>query len=353
MGKITRVGVVRWDACGDLTTFFGASAYRTLRNPKYRGRLPFYTKFAGDGARAAFDFPTDSAEYADEETRLAASAGADYFMFCYYPNEPFYEVDYGKNVGLATIAPYLYQLNAGLDAYKDLPDKRGVKWCAIIGVSRLSESDYEKLAGEFGSDDYEKIDGRPLVYVFTRDEEEDYKARLTRAAKKRGFEPYFVAMYNASEADGFDAVGSYAVGGSPCENYAANYLGWWKEHHRKRLATGYPVIPAVAMGWDPRPRIDAPVVWYGYLEGEYEELSERNILDQAEEARKLLADNPAASIGHATFFAWDEFEEGGWICPTVTVDERGEPIRDEHGKVAINADKLRAFAAAVKVLKGE
>ena len=65
MSKITRVGVVRWDACGDLTTFFGANAYRTLRNPKYRGRLPFYTKFMGEGARAEFDFPTDPAEYAD------------------------------------------------------------------------------------------------------------------------------------------------------------------------------------------------------------------------------------------------------------------------------------------------
>ena len=71
MSKITRVGVVRWDACGDLTTFFGASAYRTLRNPKYRGRLPFYTKFMGEGALSEFDFPTDPAEYADEETRLA------------------------------------------------------------------------------------------------------------------------------------------------------------------------------------------------------------------------------------------------------------------------------------------
>lgn len=353
MGKITRVGVVRWDACGDLTTFFGASAYRTLRNPKYRGRLPFYTRFSAADALSEFDFPTDPAEYADEETRLAANAGADYFMFCYYPNTPFYKVDYGKNVGLSTIAPYLYRLNAGMNAYKKLPDKHGVKWCAIIGVSRLDGGDYEKLADDFGSDDYEKIDGRPLVYVFTRDEEEDYAAKIRRAARKRGFDPFVVAMYNAGKDEGFDAVGSYAVGGAPCENYAANYLDWWKEHHRKRLDTGNPVIPAVAMGWDPRPRIDAPVVWYGYPEGEYEELGECDILDQTEAARKLLCDNPAASVGHATFFAWNEFEEGGWICPTVAVDENGDPVNDKSGKIVINDDKLRAFAAAVKVLKGE
>lgn len=113
------------------------------------------------------------------------------------------------------------------------------------------------------------------------------------------------------------------------------------------------MIPAVAMGWDPRPRIDAPVVWYGYPEGEYEELGEKEILDQAEAARKLLCDNPAASVGHATFFAWNEFEEGGWICPTVAVDENGDPVSDKSGKIVINDDKLRAFAAAVKVLKGE
>lgn len=222
-------------------------------------------------------------------------------MFCYYPNTPFYKVDYGKNVGLSTIAPYLYQLNAGINAYKNLPDKHGVKWCAIIGVSRLDDGDYEKLADDFGSDDYEKIDGRPLVYVFTRDEE-DYAAKIRQAAKKRGFAPF--------------------------------------------------VIPAIAMGWDPRPRIDAPVVWYGYPDGEYEELGEKEILDQAEAARKLPGDS-AASVGHATFFAWDEFEEGGWICPTVTVDENGEPVRDNFGKIVINDDKLRVFSAAVKVLKSE
>ncbi len=45
MSKNTGVGVGSHAVGGDLTTFFGASAYRTLRNPKYRGRLPFYTRF--------------------------------------------------------------------------------------------------------------------------------------------------------------------------------------------------------------------------------------------------------------------------------------------------------------------
>lgn len=82
----------------------------------------------------------------------------------------------------------------------------------------------------------------------------NHTARLLRTAKKgEDYEQSEFCLY---------------CGGSPCENYAANYLDWWKKHHRKRLDTG-------------------------------------------------------------------------------------DPVSDKSGKVAINADKLRAFAAAVKVLKGE
>lgn len=246
MSKNTGVGVGSYAACGDLTTFFGASAYRTLRNPKYRGRLPFYTRFLDENAQSEFDFPSDPGQYAEEEARLAAQSGADYFMFCYYPSKPFYKVDYGKNVGLATIAPYLYELNAGMNAFKKLSDKHGMKWCAIIGASRLDECDYEELAADFGSADYEKIGDRPLVYVFTRDGE-DYLGKIRKAAAKRGFEPFVVAMYNAERDEGFDGVGSYAACGEPRENYAARYHEQWTSHHDKRLATGLPVVPCVGI----------------------------------------------------------------------------------------------------------
>lgn len=62
-------------------------------------------------------------------------------------------------------------------------------------------------------------------------------------------------------------VGSYAACGEPRENYAARYHEQWTSHHEKRLATGLPVVPCVAMGRNPQPRIDASVVWYGYPEG--------------------------------------------------------------------------------------
>ncbi len=42
-------------------------------------------------------------------------------------------------------------------------------------------------------------------------------------------------------------VGAYAVDGEPRENYAAWYREQWASHHEKRLATGLPVVPCVAM----------------------------------------------------------------------------------------------------------
>lgn len=74
-------------------------------------------------------------------------------------------------------------------------------------------------------------------------------------------------MHNAERDEGFDGVGSYAACGEPRENYAARYREQWTSHHEKRLATGLTVVPCVAMDRNPQPRIDAPVVWYGYPEG--------------------------------------------------------------------------------------
>lgn len=67
-------------------------------------------------------------------------------------------------------------------------------------------------------------------------------------------------MYNAERDEGFDGVGAYAACGEPRENYAARYREQWTSHHEKRLTTGLPVVPCVAMDRNPQPRTDAPVV---------------------------------------------------------------------------------------------
>ena len=71
-------------------------------------------------------------------------------------------------------------------------------------------------------------------------------------------------MYNAERDEGFDGVGSYAACGEPRENYAARYHEQWTSHHEKAACDG---ATRRALRWNPQSRIDAPVVWYGYPEG--------------------------------------------------------------------------------------
>ena len=41
-------------------------------------------------------------------------------------------------------------------------------------------------------------------------------------------------------------------------------------------------------------------------------------------------------------YAWNEHDEGGWICPTIAVDEEGRQIFDKNGNPLINRERIDA-----------
>ena len=65
---------------------------------------------------------------------------------------------------------------------------------------------------------------------------------------------------------------------------------------------------------------------------------------EIEEGAKRLADwivqNPTyTKTNHILSFAWNEFEEGAWICPTYAADG------------GINTERIEAFAACARMWK--
>ena len=75
-------------------------------------------------------------------------------------------------------------------------------------------------------------------------------------------------------------------------------------------ATGKEVVPLVNMGWDGRPRT-YPGNWY-------EHATPQETADAVKRARDWVGENPtAARAGTVLIYAWNEFDEGGWLCPTL------------------------------------
>lgn len=50
-------------------------------------------------------------------------------------------------------------------------------------------------------------------------------------------------------------------------------------------------------------------------------------------------------------YGWNEHEEGGWLCPTLTVDENGVPVKDENGNVKANTERIEALKEAIDAFK--
>ena len=45
-------------------------------------------------------------------------------------------------------------------------------------------------------------------------------------------------------------------------------------------------------------------------------------------------------------YAWNEHDEGGWCCPTLTVDETGNTVTDEYGNNVMDRSHLDAIKKA-------
>ena len=120
---------------------------------------------------------------------------------------------------------------------------------------------------------------------------------------------------------GADAVGAYASDGrgkaAPFKDLAAHTQHWWNDF---RL-TGSPVVPLATSGWDPRPRIEIPTPWhdYGSPDYYYTTPTPQELADHLQAALDWVKAHPETAPAKAVLiYAWNEFDEGGWLAPTLS-----------------------------------
>jgi hypothetical protein len=122
----------------------------------------------------------------------------------------------------------------------------------------------------------------------------------------------------AVDALGLDAASAYAQAGRGGVAFAALTRAA-EERWDAFREVGLRVLPWVTSGWDPRPRVEHPVSWTTCDPDAWAQpATPAEIASHLERALAWTARYPATAGANAVLiYAWNEFDEGGWLCPTL------------------------------------
>lgn len=315
------VGAIRWDAWtgGSITQ----QVERSLGPRRYHSRLPWFAEVADD---STVIIDGGRQEVMDREIDFAATAGLDYWAFLIYEDDS--------------------PMSTALKLYLKSQEREQIGFCLILhNTLSVPDDDWPKerdravaLLQEPG---YQRVlTNRPLLYAFTGKEFPiDRFGEFLAAARTKGLNPYCVYMgwnpasdFRKVQRKGFDAVSAYAKGGAQptfAELAEAVEEGYWQNAAESKV----PYIPLITSGWDKRPRKDNPVSWEkGHSYHRQETFPSRatptEIAEHLQNGLRFVGTHPELCRANAVIiYAWNEYDEGGWIAPTRGADGKPDASR--------------------------
>jgi hypothetical protein len=337
-----RIGTIRWDAYYETKEPQSPSSQvaRALSPREYHNRAPFFSRVTSEG-NIVFD------AYTKETWEMEANYAIDWAYCWYRDDDP-----------LSTARKYHVQSKKHDE----------IQMCGILGVNRMDDITMQQLYQAMQEDYYLKTDGgNPIVYVFNGYNSLDKEgiANLRLEAGKAGVEkPLFISvMMPVNNIDrckkiaecGYDAVSFYCYFATsvamPYAELAKNTEARNKTVAQYCTETNLKIIPSFSAGSATEPRIDNPVSWtQGYEKyaqlGTPAEIAQHaaNVIGWAKEHTELIGANAVIS------YAWNEHDEGGWLCPTLLADENGNQIFDNNGKPRGNTSILDAVKEVFKAV---
>ncbi|MGQ9651753.1 MAG: hypothetical protein ACUVXJ_16745 [Phycisphaerae bacterium] len=317
------VGAIRWDAWFGNKGVVGNAVHRSLGPSKWHNRLPFYAKANGDQAVEIDGTPQ---AVMDREIDYAAAAGLDYWAFVTYAADD--------------------PLSLALTRYLSSPCRAKIGFCLVTECARWPNQAFvDRVVSLMQEPGYQRVlDGRPLLYLGFINGEwleklggvegfrrvlDSFQVTVTAKGLPK---PYIVVMdfdpqqgKKWAEALGCDAISSYVAGLGkgliPYARMVENVGHFWEECR----STGAQVVPIVVAGWDPRPRVEKPMPWgspYQSHDGEVDRSEPAEPAAIADHLRRglrwLETHRDAAQAQIAIIYAWNEFDEGGWLAPTLS-----------------------------------
>ncbi len=348
---------------------------RSLSPKAYHERMPFFAKLnksvtnskyiKGDLSAGVVEFPDFSETIWRQEMEYAIEAGIDFMAYLWTQKGRKYNA-----------SAYQHHINTkGLNGRMQM--------CAIL---QTIDQDIDSMAKAMCEPYWYCVDNMPVVYIFggTSAATDELIAKIRRTLAQAqyakfgkvgepayiivmGVNSYSEAVNNASR--GIDATSWYAFSGSSYSrttktaggatvrqatysNLASNAMSTMKSVS-KVATNGYMAVsPLISLGYDLSPRIDNPVSW----------MSGGNTITArptAQEITKTVTDvlnwnrqnRDTFKCNTVIFYAWNEFTEGGWICPTAQVDVNGNIIKNADGTTKVNRTHLDAVKAAIKAYR--
>ena len=348
----TRVGVINWDCSPPSDTWFGGYQTRSLSPARYRYLTPYYADAKGPD-EISYHRRTP-AEY-DRELQYAIDAGIDYFAYCWYGEDP-----HAKRVPLhsgrsASCEDHLWEITWARQFHMKSPLREKIGLCAIIlGSHVYTDEEVAHLAEAMREPCYEKVaGGRPLLYIFGDVTKGEILARIRRAARTVGVpDPFIVAMHGTRKSlpatgdRSVQARSAYAPPAPPKGGAFLRYPDMYAAIRRVNAAwidQGFDIVPAFATGRDHWPRIEHQVPWTDNPPMRYASpATERELVECAKDFKAFMDANRAkCPLDHVLTYAWNEFEEGAYICPLWAPNGGADTSR------------LKAFAKVARIFKGE
>ena len=340
------VGTIRWDAFtestpnGELPCDYVA---RVLSYKEYHNQAPFFSCVDGE----KISFPEYTLETWEKEADFAIKGGLDYFAYIWYNSDDVMSI------------PRKIHLKS--------KNKDKILMCGILERVR-DEKTMGELFDAMKDSCYLRLDTRPVVYLYGIDRwSEDEVKTLCSMAENAGIkEPlYLVGMSSVkmhfamitNYSKGIDAISWYGIGANekdmPYEKLKDECEDLMIKVGNFCRGKNIDIIPSFTTGRDTRARIRTGVFWCAgdpnakedkdkpyrnmyALPPTNEELEKHieNTLKYVEENRDVTRPYMICSYG------WNEHEEGGWLCPTLAVDENNDVIRDEEGNIIPDTTRL-------------
>ena len=351
------MGTIRWDAFskstpdGKLPCDYVA---RVLSYKEYHNQAPFFSLV--DGERVYF--PEYTVETWEKEADFAIKGGLDYFAYLWYESDSL------------MAEPRQCHLKS--------PNKDKILMCGILEHIRKPQT-MADLFEAMKDSCYFRLDMRPVVFIYGVDRwSKENVETLCKMAEDAGIkEPlYIVGMSSVkmqlsmmtNYAKGIDAISWYSIGATkkdmPFEELKDDCEDLMVKAGNFCKANNIDIIPAFTAGRDTRARIRTGVFWcagdpnakedkdkpYGNmyaLPPTKEELKNHieTTIKYVDENRDITRPYMVCSYG------WNEHEEGGWLCPTLSVDENNNVIRDEFGNIIPDTTRLDILRSVLDELQ--
>ncbi len=354
----TKIGTLRWDAFSK-SGIEGTPATQVAKvlSPKeYHNQAPFFANVNADGT---VSFPEYTVETWEKEAQYAHDAGLDYFAYLWY--ETTSDMSQARKMHL-------------LSDKKDLIEMTGVLE-TIRSITAMNE-----MFNAMKDSVWLRIDNRPVVFLYSLPEWDAASVKtLRQMAANAGVTEslYIIGMY--TQYDDLDTAYAMDVDALSWYSYAAKMQGMpysdyalAEEQLVEKMLTAssskydHQVVPCFSAGRDSRARIQTGVSWVDgdpNAENDIDKpyANRYSLQPTVGELRDHIATIYKLSEKYASktqpnlicSYAWNEHEEGGWLCPTLECDEDGNVILDANGNPTANTDRLDAFKEVVDSLREE